>query len=69
MNILRKSIQAFALGALTLLVFTLASAQQVRLKLVDGSTMEVDEASESEQGICRQFDCQAPSSPAITRCA
>ncbi|HEV7473849.1 MAG TPA: lytic transglycosylase domain-containing protein, partial [Pyrinomonadaceae bacterium] len=48
---LRKSIQAFALGALMLLVFPVVSAQQVRLKLVDGSTIDVDEASESEQGI------------------
>jgi Zn-finger nucleic acid-binding protein len=51
MNILRISIPAFALAALTLLVFPVVYAQQARLKLVDGSTIEVDEVSESEQGI------------------
>lgn len=48
---LRNPIQTFILVAMMLLVFPVVYAQQVRLKLVDGSSIIVDEATESEQGI------------------
>jgi Zn-finger nucleic acid-binding protein len=51
MNRLQRSIQTFAVVALLLLVFPVVMAQQAKLKLIDGSTIEVDEVSESEQGI------------------
>jgi len=51
MNMLRKSIQFLIPVALVLLVFPVVMAQQARLKLTDGSTVVVDEVSESEQGI------------------
>lgn len=51
MNMLRKSIQFLIPSALVLLIFPVVMAQQARLKLTDGSTVVVDEVSESEQGI------------------